>query len=111
MMVSSGLGHRLRHALGGSQRSGGHDVEVASVGRQVMGGAFDFEEDRGFQPAQVAEARDVQRLVLRDHVKLDLLLQAVTRYVADRKSTRLNSSHVKISYAVCCSKTKEHDPH
>src|SRR5690606_39971433 len=24
----------------------------------------------------------------------------------DRKSTRLNSSHVKISYAVCCLKTK-----
>src|SRR5690606_41888778 len=24
------------------------------------------------------------------------------RIVADRKSTRLNSSHVKISYAVCC---------
>src|SRR5690606_32896433 len=26
----------------------------------------------------------------------------------DRKSTRLNSSHVKISYAVFCSKEKEH---
>src|SRR5690606_41646355 len=26
--------------------------------------------------------------------------------VADRKSTRLNSSHVKISYAVCCLKKK-----
>src|SRR5690606_42020303 len=26
---------------------------------------------------------------------------------ADRKSTRLNSSHVKISYAVCCLKNKQ----
>src|SRR3989442_4095896 len=26
----------------------------------------------------------------------------------DRKSTRLNSSHVRISYAVFCLKTKEH---
>src|SRR5690606_39452850 len=26
--------------------------------------------------------------------------------ILDRKSTRLNSSHVKISYAVCCLKTK-----
>src|SRR5690606_41823192 len=26
--------------------------------------------------------------------------------VSDRKSTRLNSSHVKISYAVCCLKKK-----
>src|SRR5690606_40660150 len=29
------------------------------------------------------------------------------RYVLDRKSTRLNSSHVKISYAVFCLKKKE----
>src|SRR6266576_5000555 len=28
------------------------------------------------------------------------------REVADRKSTRLNSSHVEISYAVCCVKKK-----
>src|SRR3989442_7000713 len=27
---------------------------------------------------------------------------------ADRKSTRLNSSHVRISYAVFCLKTEEH---
>src|SRR6266498_5446780 len=27
----------------------------------------------------------------------------------DRKSTRLNSSHVRISYAVCCLKKKTHD--
>src|SRR5690606_40864405 len=30
----------------------------------------------------------------------------VTREVVDRKSTRLNSSHVKTSYAVFCSKKK-----
>src|SRR5207302_8783738 len=29
---------------------------------------------------------------------------------ADRKSTRLNSSHVKISYAVFCLKKKTHQP-
>src|SRR5690606_39593303 len=29
---------------------------------------------------------------------------------ADRKSTRLNSSHVKISYAVFCLKKKKHHP-
>src|SRR5690606_41003888 len=34
-----------------------------------------------------------------DHVEVDL--------VADRKSTRLNSSHVKISYAVFCLKKKK----
>src|SRR5690606_41802710 len=30
---------------------------------------------------------------------------------ADRKSTRLNSSHVKISYAVFCLKKKKQDKH
>src|SRR3989442_9040108 len=29
---------------------------------------------------------------------------------ADRKSTRLNSSHVRISYAVFCLKKKKHSP-
>src|SRR5690606_41425329 len=33
---------------------------------------------------------------------------ATGRHVEDRKSTRLNSSHVKISYAVFCLKKKTH---
>src|SRR5690606_41662465 len=32
---------------------------------------------------------------------------AVEKYITDRKSTRLNSSHVKISYAVFCLKKKK----
>src|SRR5438067_4545488 len=32
---------------------------------------------------------------------------AISGYVADRKSTRLNSSHVSISYAVFCLKKKK----
>src|SRR2546430_12582688 len=40
---------------------------------------------------------------------LDELLAALTRYVVlDRKSTRLNSSHSQISYAVFCLKKKPH---
>src|SRR5690606_41906409 len=38
---------------------------------------------------------------------LALLLEAVARGPEDRKSTRLNSSHVKISYAVFCLKKKK----
>src|SRR6202043_85386 len=34
-----------------------------------------------------------------------------SRAIQDRKSTRLNSSHVKISYAVFCLKKKHHNPH
>src|SRR5690606_39770914 len=37
---------------------------------------------------------------------LDLVLSGLQLTVIDRKSTRLNSSHVKISYAVFCLKKK-----
>src|SRR5436305_7345600 len=33
------------------------------------------------------------------------------RMIPDRKSTRLNSSHVRISYAVFCLKKKKEKPH
>src|SRR5690606_41604341 len=63
----------------------------------------------------VARDRDV-RIVLRDtidysnrltlfpHYPLCAEAMAVLGQMADRKSTRLNSSHVKISYAVFCLK-------
>src|SRR5690606_40788398 len=40
---------------------------------------------------------------------LSLLLNGGGVDQLDRKSTRLNSSHVKISYAVFCLKKKKHD--
>src|SRR5690606_40072795 len=41
-------------------------------------------------------------------ISLDLLLTVdLAKYPIDRKSTRLNSSHVKISYAVFCLKKKK----
>src|SRR3712207_7386889 len=39
----------------------------------------------------------------------DRRLVEVKRPVEDRKSTRLNSSHANISYAVFCLKKKKHD--
>src|SRR5438874_4710949 len=41
-----------------------------------------------------------------DHVSPELIEQRLAR---DRKSTRLNSSHVEISYAVFCLKKKKRD--
>src|SRR5256885_13074106 len=35
---------------------------------------------------------------------------AISRYLSDRKSTRLNSSHLVISYAVFCLKKKKNQP-
>src|SRR5699024_11957388 len=36
------------------------------------------------------------------------IVSAITAVLLDRKSTRLNSSHVSISYAVFCLKKKSH---
>src|SRR3989442_3772466 len=41
--------------------------------------------------------------------KYPMLVQAVKMISSDRKSTRLNSSHVRISYAAFCLKKKYHD--
>src|SRR5690606_41649721 len=41
-----------------------------------------------------------------DHGRPHRQILTLHRLVADRKSTRLNSSHVKISYAVFCLKKK-----
>src|SRR5690606_32391008 len=64
----------------------------------------------GLAQAKVfAEAVDVTGVVL---TKLDGtakggIVVAIQRQLGDRKSTRLNSSHVKISYAVFCLKKKK----
>src|SRR5690606_41747955 len=41
------------------------------------------------------------------HELLKLAVRVVLQHPRDRKSTRLNSSHVKISYAVFCLKKKK----
>src|SRR3712207_7893531 len=53
----------------------------------------------------------LRRDLLRQRVAVQLLRQhaASARHLAqDRKSTRLNSSHANISYAVFCLKKKKH---
>src|SRR2546426_7493024 len=44
----------------------------------------------------------------RDHLSLPALEARGSRVGQDRKSTRLNSSHLVISYAVFCLKKKKH---
>src|SRR5438874_9771948 len=43
------------------------------------------------------------------HSEFALLLHCCAAECSDRKSTRLNSSHVEISYAVFCLKKKKND--
>src|SRR5437899_4321441 len=46
------------------------------------------------------------RKILQLQVEVGSHLQGLLRHQADRKSTRLNSSHLGISYAVFCLKNK-----
>src|SRR5690606_41899601 len=55
-------------------------------------------------------AQAVEQLTLGDHAHaagVQRLVAELQRLQQDRKSTRLNSSHVKISYAVFCLKKKK----
>src|SRR5699024_12126254 len=61
-----------------------------------------------FEHIYAADKLDHSRYLLKtesDEVILDEVFSAI-REIQDRKSTRLNSSHASISYAVCCMKKK-----
>src|SRR5271165_4451487 len=66
---------------------------------------FDFE--RQAQETELVLQIDVrlQRVEIRQRVGIPVII-SFGEDPADRKSTRLNSSHVKISYAVFCLKKK-----
>src|SRR5256885_11699325 len=62
-----------------------------------------FNLDRNDEAASaLAEAADINPVPAETHFRLGL--------IADRKSTRLNSSHLVISYAVFCLKKKTLSP-
>src|SRR5690606_41307287 len=84
-------GHRDLHSF--PTRRSSDLSRKEHVGRRLC----DLELDRRFQ-AQVTRLR---------RADLDMIPSDDTRLeLGDRKSTRLNSSHVKISYAVFCLKKK-----
>src|SRR2546430_6362004 len=61
-------------------------------------------------PGAAVRHREHQRLTLPVHRELDRRLgRRMLGRVRDRKSTRLNSSHSQISYAVFCLKKKKTD--
>src|SRR5205814_1787793 len=83
----------------------GAGVTLAAVG--LFGAMMTMVRQRtrelGVRMALGATARDLQRMVLRR----GLTIAGVGAVVGDRKSTRLNSSHLGISYAVFCLKKKK----
>src|SRR5438034_2214079 len=62
-----------------------------------------FLEDQGFTVAAAAHGDDALALLRRQAYSIVLL----DEQMPDRKSTRLNSSHTVISYAVFCLKKKK----
>src|SRR5699024_12535779 len=57
-------------------------------------------------PTVSAKTVQQTRMVTKLQKVLNLRVRRRKVLSSDRKSTRLNSSHVSISYAVCCLKTK-----
>src|SRR5256885_11432679 len=83
-------------------------VEVGSISTAAQAGS-----EFGFQLLWAIAAATVMLALL---VEMSGRLAAVSRRSLDRKSTRLNSSHLVISYAVFCLKKKKryirnHDMH
>src|SRR5437867_10397174 len=56
-------------------------------------------------------ARAESDLQVADGLKVTLEYTLTLQTIGDRKSTRLNSSHRTISYAVFCLKKKKHNTH
>src|SRR3712207_7080613 len=72
--------HAVAEVVGDLAGAGGEEARVVVGAVRAVGGAVDPREGGG----------------------------GVDRAVVDRKSTRLNSSHANISYAVFCLKQKKH---
>src|SRR5207249_2237511 len=107
--------HKLGQPLGRTNRQGveaalelaqclAHHVQIAHSGQQLADARQTFRlppvnallEPRADQPEQSAHALQASPRVMNR-----------SGNVVDRKSTRLNSSHVSISYAVFCLKKKK----
>src|SRR6266496_3203598 len=88
----------------GLQRRVAQDRLVAVVSPDVEIGVLQVEQDVGRAVTFGVEGRDQRRGGQRP---VAVLLSGVLDGLADRKSTRLNSSHVEISYAVFCLKKKK----
>src|SRR2546430_10059113 len=60
-----------------------------------------------FRSHQAAISKIARQFMTRLHIQVNQTMQFYRGQQADRKSTRLNSSHSQISYAVFCLKKKK----
>src|SRR5690554_4707580 len=116
----------LAHASGHSGMVGGQAIDLESVGKSLTlaqlenmhrhktGALIEASVRIGALTAPDVSKRSLEALTtyakalgLAFQVQDDLLdIEGDTEIIGDRKSTRLNSSHVRISYAVFCLKKK-----
>src|SRR5690606_39452568 len=80
----------------GARHREAHGGRMEAVVHQALGDVF------GRDAADVLDGPNVENALVRDAAVGARVQDGIV--VADRKSTRLNSSHVKISYAVFCLK-------
>src|SRR5207302_87425 len=103
-LVRLGVDVELHLVAGNARHVVGQLRQVELDQRQRLG--LVVAEDRGVDLAAVDVLLDQRGGVELVVDVFDALHQVLDRVDQDRKSTRLNSSHVKISYAVFCLKKK-----
>src|SRR3712207_8481991 len=73
--------------------------------RSIFRGALDAGAPRITEEMKLAAAQGIADVVAEEDLSEDYIIPSV--FDRDRKSTRLNSSHANISYAVFCLKKKK----
>src|SRR3712207_489085 len=105
--ASQGLGRALALAYAKE----GAQIVINSRQRESIGPVAEEAESMGAEvlalAADVARSADVERLVGTATQRFGRVDVLVNNAGVDRKSTRLNSSHANISYAVFCLKKKK----
>src|SRR5699024_11572333 len=93
-----------------------HGARMAEPGeftkRAFLNGRIDLSQAEGvmdFIRSKTTEASKVANQQMQGRLKT--YVESLRQSILDRKSTRLNSSHVSISYAVFCLKKKKQTPH
>src|SRR5690606_23254336 len=107
-----GLSYRSIKAVLDEER--GKSVSIATIGKYINGTIQEWKDERlkALDDIKETELRRINKLEttywdawdksVQEHKKKTDKQKAVPNKKTDRKSTRLNSSHVKISYAVFC---------
>src|SRR5690625_6070577 len=100
-------------AVIGGEGNGGVINPDLHYGRDALAGAAMFLQLLANRKISASDYRKSlpSRQIIKEKMSLDELGMDADDLLADRKSTRLNSSHVAISYAVFCLKKKKgHTP-